>query len=384
MRRQHGFSLVELLIAVTLGLLLLAGLIAVFVGTRASYMTTTGSSSLDDDARFSTDIIARALRSTGFVGCNEAPRVTTLLSSTDPAYDFSDPVTGYEATGTASGKTFALSAPAGDSTASDWSPSLPGGGSPTNLVGQVVKGSDVLVVHTTLTSAPPATITSINNNSGGSSSSGGGSGSSGSSSGGNASFVVGSYTGFSTGQLAEISDCAKATVFQISTLTASSDTISLSSSGLNASATFPISYGATSFMYAPTSSIFYIGVGADGDSALFRSDLTQTSTGYQMNANELVPDVENMQVLYGIDPNNQRSATEYVTADKVSSDCPGGTWDCVVSVSVAVLVASPPGVVGKGSSSFPALLGTTITPATTDTRQRQVYQFTVALRNSLP
>ena len=52
---------------------------------------------------------------------------------------------------------------------------------------------------------------------------------------------------------------------------------------------------------------------------------------------ELVPDIENMQVLYGIAPSGVAAASAYVTADQVDAA------DNVVSVQVALLVASPPG-----------------------------------------
>lgn len=361
MRQERGFSLVELMVAITLGLLLLAALVAVFVGSRTSYLTTTGGSSLDDDARFATDLMSRALRGSGFVACNEPVRITSNLSSTDPSLDFTDPVTGYEASGTNPGQSFTLTG-AVDSTAADWSPNLPANGIQT-LLGNVVKGSDVLVVHNSLTSIAPATVSTIAN--------------------GATTFNVASSTGFAANQIAAISDCAKATVFQITAL--GGNVVTHASTGYNNSATFAINYSPVSFMYALTSSMFYIGLGVDGEPALYRGDLTLQAAGtYTMSANELVPDVETMQLLYGLDPGNQRTATVYTTANKVTTTCPTGTWSCVVSVSVSLLLASPTGVVTKGSSTFPALLGTTITPATTDTRQRQVYQFTVALRNNLP
>src|ERR1700679_2775263 len=75
--RERGFSLVELMIAVTLGLLLIGAVTAIFLGSRQSYHTTNGTSTLTDSGRFATDFVNRALRSTGFIGCSASPVVST-------------------------------------------------------------------------------------------------------------------------------------------------------------------------------------------------------------------------------------------------------------------------------------------------------------------
>ena len=91
---------------------------------------------------------------------------------------------------------------------------------------------------------------------------------------------------------------------------------------------------------------------------------------------ELVPDIENMQVLYGIDPAGTQTAAAYVTADQV------GVLN-VVSIQVALLVASP--AAGKqvpGLVPFYTLLGTQVTPPV-DNRSRQVFYATLNLRNAV-
>jgi hypothetical protein len=142
---------------------------------------------------------------------------------------------------------------------------------------------------------------------------------------------------------------------------------------------------------------FYIGIGADGDGALFSYELAPNATFSAANtpAVEVVPDIENLQILYGVDTNGTLTAAAYVTANQVAAlvqnnpNCypPGSVgpvtqgFNCVVSVKVAVLVASPPGAV-----PLPAhpqqfnLLGTTVT-APLDTRARQSFDVTVQLRN---
>ena len=51
MKRARGFSLVELMVAVTLALIVSAGVISVFVGSRAAYQSTAGVAAVSDRDR---------------------------------------------------------------------------------------------------------------------------------------------------------------------------------------------------------------------------------------------------------------------------------------------------------------------------------------------
>jgi type IV pilus assembly protein PilW len=91
----------------------------------------------------------------------------------------------------------------------------------------------------------------------------------------------------------------------------------------------------------------------------------------------MVPDIEAMQILYGIDTTGTQTVSQYVTADQVPD------FNSVMSVKIAILAASP-----LGSASIPSaaltynLLGTIVT-APQDMRARQVFEVTVSVRNSL-
>ncbi|MHA7834381.1 MAG: PilW family protein, partial [Algiphilus sp.] len=65
-RHQSGISLIELMIAVTLGLVILAGVATVFVTSRHSYRVQESTAILQDNARFAMETIGRALRDAGF------------------------------------------------------------------------------------------------------------------------------------------------------------------------------------------------------------------------------------------------------------------------------------------------------------------------------
>jgi type IV pilus assembly protein PilW len=68
----RGFSVLELMVAMGISLLLLMGVIALFVSSRASYETTERLSRIQENGRFALDQLANDLRTTGFQGCSRA------------------------------------------------------------------------------------------------------------------------------------------------------------------------------------------------------------------------------------------------------------------------------------------------------------------------
>ena len=84
-----------------------------------------------------------------------------------------------------------------------------------------------------------------------------------------------------------------------------------------------------------------------------------------------------MQILYGLDTTKTQTVTEYVTADLVPD------FNTVMSVKVALLAASAPGSAHPTGAKTYNLLGTIVT-APNDTRARQVFEETIAVRNALP
>ena len=100
--------------------------------------------------------------------------------------------------------------------------------------------------------------------------------------------------------------------------------------------------------------MFYIGVGADGDGALYKYETNGGvfGDGYSVNE-ELVPDVENMQILYGVETGasqTTQTVAQYVTANNVATTSITGDFNGVISVQIALLVASPPSTVPVGST----------------------------------
>jgi prepilin-type N-terminal cleavage/methylation domain-containing protein len=70
MPRQRGFSLIELLVAVGLGLFLMAALVEVLLSGKQSFTAADNLSRLQESGRIATNLIASDLKRTGYMGGN--------------------------------------------------------------------------------------------------------------------------------------------------------------------------------------------------------------------------------------------------------------------------------------------------------------------------
>lgn len=66
LNKQKGLSLIELMIALVLGLFLVAGVIQIFLGTSQTYRLTGDIARVQENARFALDILARDIRMAGY------------------------------------------------------------------------------------------------------------------------------------------------------------------------------------------------------------------------------------------------------------------------------------------------------------------------------
>jgi type IV pilus assembly protein PilW len=67
-KNNAGFSLVELMIAMMLGLFLMAGIIQLFIGSTQTYSVVTSQSQSQESGRFGLFFLTRSLRHTGYWG----------------------------------------------------------------------------------------------------------------------------------------------------------------------------------------------------------------------------------------------------------------------------------------------------------------------------
>lgn len=155
MNRNAGFSLIELMVAITLGLLLVAGVAQVFVSSKQAYRVQDSVGRLQENARFASGYLGQYIRQADLWSGVKPDRITTASAvyggpggcKDGWIVDVANGLVGY--TGDTSGT--ALSYPAG--LPSNCLNTSGSGGSAANYVA----GSDVLVVRY----VDPGTYTAI-------------------------------------------------------------------------------------------------------------------------------------------------------------------------------------------------------------------------------
>lgn len=89
---QLGFTLVELMVSMTLGLILTAGLVQIFVSNKQSFLMSQALSNVQESGREGAMILAREIRNADYWGCiTAATSVKSNLNpgATDDVLDFS-------------------------------------------------------------------------------------------------------------------------------------------------------------------------------------------------------------------------------------------------------------------------------------------------------
>ena len=363
--RQEGVTLVELMVALLLGLVLTAGCIQVFLSNRATYSFNEGLSRLQENGRFALDTLSYRIRMAGFVGCvSSVPVVNNLNDSTTLPFAFDEALIGFEAAGTAPGATFAAqsSNPPNSATASNWTPSLPD-----DLLNRVIPGSDIIVVRNFSSSASPLRTPFTD---------------------GDKVNVTAPSGTYGVGDVLAVSDCQKASVFQVTGVTGTGSNIELAHTAAgavpgNQTAVWNTdqAYTAGAELMRAETWIYFVGAGSGGTPALFQGRLavdTATSES-ELVFDEIADSVETMQVLYGFDNNGDDRIDEYRTAAGISA----ADWPSVRAVRVGLLVRSPDETGTEIDDATYVVNGMTFNPVD-DRRVRQVFTTTIALRNRLP
>lgn len=84
--QQKGLSLIELMIAMVIGLVLLAGVIGIFLSTQQTNRTQEAMSRVQESARIAIELIARDIRESGQSICAGSESITNLLDPTQSDY----------------------------------------------------------------------------------------------------------------------------------------------------------------------------------------------------------------------------------------------------------------------------------------------------------
>jgi len=370
--RNRGFSLIEMLIAMVLGLLVMGAAGQYYLANKASFNSQMQNGYLLESGRYVIEMMSRDLRMGGYTGCGSRGYVrspTTIRSYLNgTGYPFGDMavgVFGYEASGTAPGESFGISS-SYPSPGGSWSPNLPPAGPSQSRIAQLaIPGSDVLVVRSMSPNGLPlrAPYTS-----------------------GSQIFVqqpvAGQSLEFTTGDIVMVTDCIQLQIFQATNVSTGGPSINVVGSqagsfvpgnATNINERGPLTaFGEGSEISVVQSSAYFVGQGADGSPSLYREQLQRGT----MVTEELISQVETLQVVYGVDDTGNLIVNRFLAADEVTD------WNSVVSVRISLLVRSPEEFTETADTAIYELGGTLI-EVVPDRRQRRVFETTVALRNRM-
>lgn len=291
---QRGFTLVEIMVAVAIGLFLTAGMLQMYVSNRLTYRFTESLSRMQESGRYALELLAKDMRMADFRGCSRGNNLTVDLA-------------GWCTVDTASGTAPAAAAAAAIATniaGEDGAAAAPDNPDSITLRGAVGTGLVVDPVNTdsaTLTTqaAPSQTL--------------------------------------STGDFALVADCRGGDLFQVTGLNGNvvQHAVGAETPG-NATAFLSKAYDQTAAVHRWREIQYFIQTGANGRPALWmRENRCRFGAGAgDDNAREVVEGVENMQITYGVDADGDGTADRYVRRTAVAD------MDQVVSVRIALLLAS--------------------------------------------
>lgn len=354
MMRIRGFSLVELMVALTIGLIILAAVSTLFVSSKQTYTTQDRLARLQENARFAMHFILKDLRKAGYFGCvSELTPGTinnTLNNKTDFAWNAQIPIEGVNNIAGAYGS------PTGT-----WYPSA-NNVMPTNAI----PGTDAVTVRMADSDSDISLNQEMPNES--------------------AVLKTSSINGLKEGDIIMVSDCASADIMQITQLNPADSHI-VHDSGANNVLPPGNATQVLSKMYSPSPSPdgtrimkfvtrrYFISTGASGNPALFRQDNIAAAV-------EMVDGIENLQVLYGKDTDSDGKPNIYLKAGDAGLQT-DADWSSVRSVRVGILArtvnekdtdvdSNTYDIDGDGATDF---------PAQNDRNKRRVFQAAVQLRN---
>jgi len=372
-RLQQGLSLVELLIAMTLGLILMAGMIAVFSGNQRSSELNTAMANLQENARFALTALSNDIRMSAYQGCLDVRTSSMKVkSSVSPV-----PISGIDVLGNPE-HDFNSSATTGSviNTATDWVPAIPGGFIPPNT-NPAIPGTHALALQ--FGSRNQAKLMGPMEIGGNPSPAG--------------PLSLDRNLGLNVGDLAIVANCDESELFTVTSSVVTPDGQLIGHSpALNSDGNFEFIYGVDisriqTRVMRFSSSIYYVAdtglVNENGDSI---RALYQQTFPYNDSTNpptELVQGIENMRLSYGIRQNG--GALRYVTSDDIAF-----VPSEVESIRIGLIMVSWDHIAELDDTNTYIIAGQAIPPAKNsvdanthaeDKRYRLVFNTTVKVRN---
>ena len=285
---QSGFSIIELMISIALGLLVLLAVLEIFSVSMQGVHSQNNFSRVQENGRLATELIVRDIRSADYWGCSaDISQITNNLDTTVSDYDASIlPTAGHAIDGN------------------------------NNVTSQTISSISVIDNTDTLILRGATSISGVKINSDMTTT--------------DETIKVNISDNIPVGDLILISDCLKADLFSNSEQTTPtnaeiSHSIGALATGIkNRSGNLSHAYGKDAQILRPYTKVYFIGTNSAGTNSLYRAD-----NGV---ANELVRGVNDLQIMYGEDTNGNGSVNTF-------TETPTDT-DQVLSIRVSITAES--------------------------------------------
>lgn len=318
---NRGFTLIELMVAMVVGLIISGVAVAIFLATKSTARMADALSRYQESVRYASYVMGRDIRMAGFFGCNQGltPVNYGIGTTTDTGFDVATLLFGYEN-------------------------AAPG------LITDRAAGTDVIRVQ--FSSNSGRRLTAPMGSPGG-------------------PISVTAPTGdFSVGDIAVISNCNNVDTFKITSASGGGTAplvLGHATSG-NTSANLSTSFAETAEVFDLVTTYFYVTTTADGRNMLMRRILRGTT----MQTEELADGVVDLQLIYGIGS----PPTQYIRANAVAN------WSNVTSVRICLISRSTDNNVTTSAMTYYNCDGDLVTAP--DRNFRAPMYFTVSLRNRTP
>jgi len=348
MKSNRGFSLIELMLALALGVVVTAGIVSLFVGNNQTYTLLSGQSRMQENARFAVDFIGRSARAAGYRGC--APEADKIFKTLNGAwnqlfeFDITTPIQAFNYTGTGV-------------TVNDWTPALtnlPRKGAPGSIdltsgvdAAKLAPNSDILVLrHVEVPGVRIAAIVQSDQ--------------------APTVEVPAGGLNFSDGQFVAINNCEQATVFRLGQIVSPSGPIATLrrdgasvGAGLYQNVGAAVSLSPSGVPYGQANNaqgsavgrvmteIYYVAQAPDPTNPAVQRTNNRNQGVWSLWRKtsedppvELIEGVEALKVLFGIDTtpgNNVNAANQYVTFNNVGANAIRALRVAVTSDSIDVV-----------------------------------------------
>ena len=335
-----GLSLVELLVAIIISSVLLLGVSSVYLSTRRSNTVQDALARLQENGRFAIGTMAKNIREAGYQGCTNIENLTptNIVSSggaADPIFNVLNNT--YIIGHTCSGGTCTPAAPTGITPLS---------------------GTDAITIQSA--SGCSAILT-------------------GNMGVANANIqLLPNSCGFKAKDVLFISDCQTADVFRANSVNNGATQVIAHSNATNTTNFLSKTYDQRARVMSFGRHTYYLNTDANGIRSLYVGTLDSSTN--TVNSVQLVENVDNMTILYGVDTSGDNSVDLFLNATQVQTK---NLWPRVQTVELHLLLNTRDNI-AKSLTPY-KFMGKTITPTdTADRRYRREFNVSINIRNKTP